>query len=133
MSLRQKLILTALGMLAAPLAYAGSTVQNVRIWSEDDRTRIVLDLSQPAQHSIFTLRGPDRLVVDLKDSRLAEALKNLPTGGSISSIRTGVRSNGQLRVTSTRPCVREASRRDRTINTAIAWSSIYKDKATYAR
>ncbi|RLA31873.1 MAG: N-acetylmuramoyl-L-alanine amidase [Gammaproteobacteria bacterium] len=98
MSLRQRLILTALGMLAAPLAYAGSTVQNVRIWSEDDRTRIVLDLSQPAQHSIFTLRGPDRLVVDLKDSRLADALKNLPTGGSISSIRTGVRSNGQLRV-----------------------------------
>ena len=58
----------------------------------------MLDLSGPAQHSIFTLRGPDRLVVDLKDSRLADALKNLPTGGAISSIRTGVRSNGQLRV-----------------------------------
>ena len=98
MSLRQLLIVIALGMLAAPLAFAGSTVQDVRIWSEDDRTRIVLDLSGPAQHSIFTLRGPDRLVVDLKDSRLADALKNLPTGGAISSIRTGVRSNGQLRV-----------------------------------
>jgi N-acetylmuramoyl-L-alanine amidase len=98
MSLRQLLIVIALGMLAAPFAFAGSTVQDVRIWSEDDRTRIVLDLSGPAQHSIFTLRGPDRLVVDLKDSRLADALKNLPTGGAISSIRTGVRSNGQLRV-----------------------------------
>jgi len=95
---RQQLILIALGMLAAPLAYADSTVQDVRIFSEDERTRIVLDLSRPAQHSIFTLRGPDRLVVDLKDSRLADTLKNLPTGGSISSIRTGVRSNGQLRV-----------------------------------
>ena len=66
MSLRQLLIVIALGMLAAPLAFAGSTVQDVRIWSEDDRTRIVLDLSRPAQHSIFTLRGPDRLVVDLE-------------------------------------------------------------------
>ena len=91
MNLRQRLILIALGMLTSPLAFAGSTVQDIRIWSEDDRTRIVLDLSRPAQHSIFTLRGPDRLVVDLKDSRLADALKNLPTGGSISAIRTGVR------------------------------------------
>lgn len=98
MNPRQRLILIALGMLASPLVFAGATVQDIRIWSEGERTRIVLDLSQPAQHSIFTLRGPDRLVVDLKDSRLADALKNLPKGGSISAIRTGVRSNGQLRV-----------------------------------
>lgn len=98
MSRRRQTILITLGMLAASLASAGSTVQDIRLWSEDGRTRIVLDLSRPAQHTIFTLRGPDRLVVDLKDSRLADALKKLPSGGAISSIRTGVRSNGQLRV-----------------------------------
>lgn len=85
-------------LLAAFYAEAATTVENIRLWSENGRTRVVLDLSRPAEHSIFTLRGPDRLVVDLKDGRLADSLSKLPSGGSIRSIRSGVRSNGQLRV-----------------------------------
>ena len=86
-------------LLPAVLAHAATTVENIRVWSENGKTRVVLDLSRPARHSIFTLRGPDRLVVDLKNSRLSDALQDLPAGsGSIKSIRTGVRANGQLRV-----------------------------------
>ena len=55
-------------------AYAGTTVENIRIWAEADKTRVVLDLSRPSQHSIFTLRNPDRLVVDLEQSRMASGL-----------------------------------------------------------
>ena len=85
--------------LMALTATAGTTVENVRIWSENERTRVVLDLDQAVDHSIFTLRGPDRIVIDLKDSRLAGALENLPAGaGSVASIRSGLRANGQLRV-----------------------------------
>jgi N-acetylmuramoyl-L-alanine amidase len=81
------------------VAFAGSTVENVRIWSESNKTRVVLDLSQSVQHSIFTLRGPDRLVIDLKDSRLAKALTSMPQGaGAVRSIRSAVRADGQLRV-----------------------------------
>jgi len=98
MSFTERLTLIALAMLAPALAGAATTVEDVRLWSENGRTRVVLDLSRPAEHSIFTLRGPDRLVVDLKDSRLAGSLKKLPAGGAIRAIRTGVRSNGQLRV-----------------------------------
>jgi N-acetylmuramoyl-L-alanine amidase len=85
-------------LLSAATAFS-ATVENIRVWSEDGRTRVVLDLSGPAQHSIFTLRGPDRLVVDLKDSRLASGLEDLPQGsGALSRIRSGLRANGQLRV-----------------------------------
>jgi len=98
MSFIGRLTLIALVLLASGGVQAATTVENVRLWSEDGRTRVVLDLSRPAQHSIFTLRGPDRLVVDLKDGRLADSLRNLPRGGAIRSIRTGLRSNGQLRV-----------------------------------
>ena len=81
------------------VAFGGSTVENVRIWSESNKTRVVLDLSQSVQHSIFTLRGPDRLVIDLKDSRLAKALTSMPQGaGAVRSIRSAVRADGQLRV-----------------------------------
>jgi N-acetylmuramoyl-L-alanine amidase len=77
-------------------AHAGTTVENVRIWAEENRTRVVLDLSNPVEHSIFTLRAPDRLVVDLADGRLAG---NLPAGaGSVTAIRSGIRADGDLRV-----------------------------------
>ncbi|MCH8278487.1 MAG: N-acetylmuramoyl-L-alanine amidase, partial [Proteobacteria bacterium] len=86
-------------LLLSAAANAGGAVKDIRIWSENGKTRVVLDLSQPVEHNIFTLRGPDRLVIDLKDSRLAAALTQLPQGaGSVRSIRSAVRSDGQLRV-----------------------------------
>ncbi|HNP65331.1 MAG TPA: N-acetylmuramoyl-L-alanine amidase [Woeseiaceae bacterium] len=97
--IRMQLTLFSLFALFSAAANAGSTVENVRIWSENDKTRVVLDLSRSVDHNIFTLRGPDRLVIDLKDSRLASSLSRLPQGvGAVRSIRSAVRSNGQLRV-----------------------------------
>jgi len=94
----RRLILTALVALLATAAQAATTVENIRIWSESGKTRVVLDLSRPASHSIFTLRGPDRLVVDLQGGQLGAALKSLPEGaGSVRRIRTGA-SDGRLRV-----------------------------------
>ncbi len=96
--LRARIIITAILMTLAPLLQA-ATVENIRVWSENGRTRLVLDMSRSSEHTIFTMRGPDRLVVDLKDSRLATGLSELPIAtGLIKGIRTGVRANGQLRV-----------------------------------
>ena len=92
-------LVSSILILLCTAAQAASTVENIRIWSENGKTRVVLDLSQPAAHNIFTLRGPDRLVVDLKSSRLSDSLKAMPGGiGSVRSIRSAVRANGQLRV-----------------------------------
>ncbi len=94
-----RFVVSSVLILLCTAAQAASTVENIRIWSENGKTRVVLDLSRPAAHNIFTLRGPDRLVVDLKSSRLADSLKAMPTGaGSVRSIRSAVRANGQLRV-----------------------------------
>lgn len=96
---RLRLITCALLLLLTSVAVAGATVENVRIWSENNKTRVVLDLSDPVDHSIFTLRGPDRLVIDLKDSRLGRQLTAMPSGaGSVRAIRSAIRANGQLRV-----------------------------------
>ncbi|HNP34916.1 MAG TPA: N-acetylmuramoyl-L-alanine amidase [Woeseiaceae bacterium] len=83
----------------AVTATAGPTVKNIRVWSEEGKTRVVLDLSGPAAHNIFTLRGPDRLVVDVKNGRLADSLRKLPGGiGTVRSIRSAVQADGDLRV-----------------------------------
>ena len=94
-----RFLISGVLILLCTAAQASTTVENIRIWSENGKTRVVLDLSRPAAHSIFTLRGPDRLVVDLKSSRLAESLRTMPSGaGSVRAIRSAVRANGQLRV-----------------------------------
>ena len=98
MSLRAT-ALVSLYLLLSAAAHAETTLENVRIWAENDKTRVVLDLSETAAHNIFTLRGPDRLVIDLKGGRLAKSLTRLPAGtGAVKSMRSAIRANGQLRV-----------------------------------
>jgi len=93
------LLSLALCLLLPLAAVAGTTVENVRIWDENDKTRVVLDLSQSVSHNIFTLRSPDRLVIDLKDGRLSKTLTSLPEGtGAVRTIRSAIRADGQLRV-----------------------------------
>ena len=96
---RLRLVTCALALLFTSAAAGGTTVENIRIWSENNKTRVVLDLSRPVKHNIFTLRGPDRVVIDLKDSRLAKALTEMPRGaGAVREIRSAIRADGQLRV-----------------------------------
>lgn len=97
---RQCLLLMTLFALFTTAAQAAPTVENIRIWSEGGKTRVVLDLSQPAEHAIFTLRGPDRLVVDLKAGRLSPSLmSDLPgSTGAVKGIRSAIKADGQLRV-----------------------------------
>jgi N-acetylmuramoyl-L-alanine amidase len=96
---RQRPLWIALIALVAASAQANTTVHNIRVWADENKTRVVLDLSAPADHNIFTLRSPDRVVVDLKEARLAGKLQSLPTGaGAVRSIRSAIRADGQLRV-----------------------------------
>ena len=97
--IRRRLTLISIILLLSTAANAGSMVENVRIWSENDKTRVVLDLSQSVDHNIFTMRNPDRIVIDMKDSRLASSLAKLPKGdGTVRSIRSAIQADGQLRV-----------------------------------
>ena len=81
---RLRLTVIGLLLLTSAVGMADTTVENIRVWSENGKTRVVLDLSRPADHNIFTLRTPERLVVDLKNGRLSNALSRLPTStGSI--------------------------------------------------
>ncbi len=96
---RLRLTTCALLLLLVPAVFAETTVENIRIWSENNKTRVVLDLSDSVPHNIFTLRGPDRVVLDLKNSRLASDLTAMPRGtGSVRTIRSALRADGQLRV-----------------------------------
>jgi len=44
-------------------------VRAVRLWAGPDSTRVVLDLSGTAQHSLQVLKNPDRVVLDVVGAR----------------------------------------------------------------
>ncbi len=87
-----------LALLVAPSAWSAE-VRDVRLWRAPDHTRIVFDLSGPAQHSIMSLSDPHRIVLDIRDARLRTDLASLKLADTpISSIRSGVRDGDDLRV-----------------------------------
>jgi len=49
----------------------GAEVQAVRMWPAPDHTRVVFDITAPVEHSVFRLNSPERVVIDLRDTRLA--------------------------------------------------------------
>ncbi len=75
-----------------------ATVKDVRVWRAPDHTRLVFDLSGPVEHSLRELSSPDRIVVDVQNTKLT-----IPSGLDLSDtpierIRTGVRNNTDTRV-----------------------------------
>ncbi|MCC5868097.1 MAG: N-acetylmuramoyl-L-alanine amidase [Gammaproteobacteria bacterium] len=89
-------LLLALLLTVGSAAAASTEVQNVRLWSGPEGTRVVLDLSRPAEHSLFTLQGPDRVVVDIRGATLAGSLPQ--ASGSVRALRSARQPDGALRV-----------------------------------
>ncbi|HXG28603.1 MAG TPA: AMIN domain-containing protein, partial [Nevskiales bacterium] len=89
------LVLCALPAGAAELA----RLQDIRLWAGPEQTRIVFDLSGPVEYSVFTLDNPERVVIDISQTRRVEALKATREGkGLVQTVRTGVQPGGNARV-----------------------------------
>ena len=93
-------LLFSLAVLKTELAWAVTALVNgVRLWRSPDKTRLVFDVSGEVAHSEFSLANPQRLVIDIKDSRLKTTLSSLPLKNTpIRKVRHGVRNKKDLRV-----------------------------------
>jgi N-acetylmuramoyl-L-alanine amidase len=88
----------ALCFATASHAAAPAEVGDVRLWSGPEGTRLVLELSAPVRHEVFSLENPDRVVIDLRNARLAMR-KGLPNGqGPVTGVRSGPQAGGGLRI-----------------------------------
>ena len=87
-----------LGWVMASTALAVD-VHDVRLWRAPDHTRVVFDLTGPAEHRLLTLENPDRIVLDVSGATLKASLAALDlTSTPISLVRSGVRDGRDLRV-----------------------------------
>ena len=85
-------VLLLLGLLSGFVQAAD--IKSVRLWRAPDNTRLVFDLSGPAEHTLFTLSNPERIVIDISNARLmadtsALALENTPLRGLRAAPRDG--------------------------------------------
>lgn len=71
-------------------AVQANVLEGVRVWPSPDETRVVIDVKSEVDFSYFTLSGPDRLVVDLKQTSLGT---KLPVHVSDSAILTKIRAS----------------------------------------
>jgi N-acetylmuramoyl-L-alanine amidase len=95
---RAWLISVLLGLFGVASAWAVD-VHDVRLWRAPDHTRIVFDLTGPAQHSLIVLSDPSRIVLDIEDTRLRSELAELKLANTpVASVRSGIREGDDLRV-----------------------------------
>ena len=73
-------------------------VRAIRLWAGPDSTRVVLDLSGSAQHSLQVLKNPDRVVLDVAGARLAPGARAAAATGTVKQVRMARRPSGELRI-----------------------------------
>jgi len=92
---RLKSSLVLLSTMLSGVVFSATSLQDIRISSQADTTRVVLELNATAKQKIFTLDNPARVVIDLSDTTLNTAL---PDGaGFVKSLRSASH-DGTLRM-----------------------------------
>ena len=90
-------ILAAILLWSTPAAAV--QVENVRTWPAPDHTRVVFDLDSSVAYNVFLLDEPDRVVIDMKHTRLATDIRRPSRSDKLlRRIRSAPRKNGGLRV-----------------------------------
>ncbi|GAA5524337.1 N-acetylmuramoyl-L-alanine amidase AmiC [Microbulbifer aestuariivivens] len=85
-------------LVLTPPAQAAD-IEGVRLWRAPDHTRLVFDLSGPAEHKLFTLSSPHRVVVDISNAELTAALQGLELENTpIEGLRHARQNKRDLRV-----------------------------------
>jgi len=91
-------IFLLLAVPALALAAPSNELRGIGVTVAEDGARVELDTSAQTSQKLFTLDHPDRVVIDLKDTRLASGVRMPAGSGMIATIRTGDRPGGTLRV-----------------------------------
>tara|TARA_Y100001970_G_scaffold83492_1_gene105573 strand:+ start:1443 stop:2765 length:1323 start_codon:yes stop_codon:yes gene_type:complete len=86
-------------LLFCQVSLAQNILKDIRISSSNDDSRIVIDLHEKSSSNIFSLENPDRLVIDLKNTKLKKGFKlSTYPRESIRNIRFSEGNGSQLRL-----------------------------------
>ena len=95
-ALRSAALLLALTGMAQPAS--GATVQKVTVVESGGRTRALVEVAGDVQVAVFTLEHPDRLVLDLRNSRFDNDFRLPGPDGIVANVRRGQPVPGDVRL-----------------------------------
>ncbi|OGA48175.1 MAG: N-acetylmuramoyl-L-alanine amidase [Betaproteobacteria bacterium RIFCSPLOWO2_12_FULL_62_13] len=84
-------------------AQSGAQITAARVWPARDYTRVTLESRVPIQHKMFSLKDPERLVLDLEGIDITAALTGLadkiaPDDPHVKAVRVGRFKPGTVRL-----------------------------------
>ena len=82
----------------AATAHGAVELRDLRLWDSPEGTRVVMELSGSAQHNVFTLDNPYRIVVDLPATEGAKLANKVAGKGVVQHVRAAARDDGSLRI-----------------------------------
>ncbi|MBT0586932.1 N-acetylmuramoyl-L-alanine amidase [Alteromonas oceanisediminis] len=86
--------LSLLLLIGALLPAYANDIESVRVWPSPNNTRIVFDLGSQPDYSYFTLKNPDRVVIDFAETSLSVDLGRVDnTNAFLKRIRTSTPKN----------------------------------------
>ena len=62
------LVVSLLLMVFSSVGFAKNSIEGLRIWPSPTTTRLVFDLSETPEYTYFTLKNPQRLVIDIANT-----------------------------------------------------------------
>lgn len=94
---------TLLVLVWTTSAGADERIRSARLWPAQDYTRLTLESGKPIPHHMFSIKNPERLVIDLENVELDEALNSVSKlvaadDPYISSVRVGRFKPGIIRL-----------------------------------
>jgi len=95
----KKLVIFLCLLISLPLQAKNISIDGLRLWAAPDHTRLVFDTSGPVDHTLINLSKPDRLVIDISNTRLSAAIPAASQSDLyVQNVRSGVRNKDDLRV-----------------------------------
>jgi N-acetylmuramoyl-L-alanine amidase len=103
MSARLTRLIALIFLLWLPQTQAAVAIVSARAWPAQDYTRVTLESKSAIKFNLFTIKNPERLVIDLEDVELNDLLKTLGDKISkddpyIKSVRVGQFKPGVARL-----------------------------------
>ena len=71
------LLLATTSLTVSNVVASTNSIDGIRVWPAPENTRVVFDLKNKPEYKYFTLKNPNRLVIDFKNTKNSTALKTL--------------------------------------------------------
>jgi N-acetylmuramoyl-L-alanine amidase len=94
------LFIIGLQLLAAVPGYAQQIdISSLRYWNTPDQTQMLFDVTSSPEHRVFLMKNPARLVIDMRNANVKQALNQPPPSHSLfSQVRVATKNKTDVRI-----------------------------------